>query len=241
MPAVTLIPPDWGNPVVFVRKGEKSGVLVIGFSGFHSHLFSTSLDFADLAEQFGYSRILMRDPGRACFMGGIDGIAPSIPQLVDYIRAEQARLAPERTMVIGNSGGGHSAILFGHLLGADYVHAFAPFTNFHPDYLDRYGRNHPEGEVFLQRILNLGPSVHPYCDLREVLAVWNGRTQYNVHFSDEDQLTLQQAHLLVGMPGVRLIGHPCQNHFLTVQLARTKKLANILDIDHQDDLLGHLA
>lgn len=241
MPPAIRIPSDEGNPLLSVQRGARADVLVVAFTGFRNWLVASNFDFDDVTAQLGCSRILLRDPSQRCFLGGIDTLAPGIQGLLDRLRAEQARLAPARTMVIGNSGGAFSALLFGHLLGADWVHAFAPYTNLHPDYLDRFDKLPGGAENLAAKLRRLGPSVLSHCDLREALQEWNGRTVYNLHVCNGSAAGLDQTRHLEDRPGVRVFGYPCDSHFVSWELARVRMLRDILDLDHQDSLPEFLA
>lgn len=240
LPAIR-IPSDEGNPVLSVQIGSRPDVLAIVFSGFRNWLVASTFDFDDATAQLGCSRILLRDPSQRCFLGGLDSIAPGLQCLIDRLRTEQARLAPARTMVIGNSGGAFSALLFGHLLGADWVHAFAPYTNLHPDYLDGIEKLPGGAENLAAKLRRIGPQILPSCDLREALRDWNGRTVYNLHVCSRSDLGVEQTRHIEDLPGVRVFGYPCDSHFVSWELARVRMLRDILDLDHQDCLPEFLA
>lgn len=241
MPPAIRIPADEGNPVLLIQKGVRSDVLVIVLTGFRNWLVASNFDFDDATAQLGCSRILLRDATQRCFLGGVESLAPGVAGLVDRLRTEQARLAPARTMVLGNSGGGFSALLFGHLLGADWVHAFAPYTNLHPDYLDQFKKLPGGAENLAAKLRKIGPSVLPFCDLGEALKEWNGRTIYNLHVCNRSELGLDQTRHIEHLPGVRVFGYPCDSHFVSWELARVRMLRDILDLDHQDSLPEFLA
>jgi hypothetical protein len=67
---------------------------------------------------------------------GVDREHRDWPSLIDYLRGEIARLQPKKVLCVGTSSGGYAAIVAGHHLKADFVHAFGPQTNIA---LDREG------------------------------------------------------------------------------------------------------
>ncbi len=56
----------------------------------------------------------------------------STERLYAKLKSDIKNINPKYVTVIGTSGGGFSAILFGHLLKANFVHAFGPTTYINP-------------------------------------------------------------------------------------------------------------
>lgn len=103
-------------------------------------------------------------------------------------------------MFVGSSGGSHAAILFGHLLGADYVHAFSPYTNLDPSYL-RTSEAPEDLEALsdaLARLDCVPPQARAYFDLRELLSDSNRKTTYQLHVCARSAPDLARALRLDG-------------------------------------------
>ncbi len=241
MTPVHRIEPTDDLPCASVHRGQKPEVLLIAFTGFAGRLDVEAFEFLGLAGQLECSRVLLRDPSNRCYLAGVEGIASSLPTLLDYLRTQQAALAPQQTMVIGNSGGSFAALLFGHLLEADWVHAFSPFTNFAPDHLRRHAAASEGARDMLRHVSALGPSLLPYLDLREVLANGNGRTRFNLHVCQQSEKDLERAQYLGATPGVTVLGYPCNHHGVARVMARARLLKVALAAENQDDVAGALA
>ena len=150
------------------------------------------------------------------FHHGIDKERPDFPSLIAYLKREIAQLKPDKLLCLGSSAGGYAAIAAGHLLGADYVHAFAPQTDLRrrPPYrfetsllasLRLYVRH-----VFFCMRLHLSKRAQRNLfDLAETLKKPNGRTTYFVHYCRGLPGDRNQAKHISGIAGVICIGYPC--------------------------------
>ncbi len=213
-----------------IERGEDRTRLVIAFTGFGGRLAMPAFDFLGVTGLMGASRILLRDSSRLLYLDGIPPFATGFDALLERLREAVAELAPERTMVIGNSGGSHAALLFGHLLGADVVHAFAPITNIDPAHIRAVGieeRLLRHADV-IDRLDALPPTVRRYFDLRQVLGEGNGRTRFHLHACARSPIEMRRAQHLEGLPGVAVHRHPCDGHGVVGWLARNERLLPIL-------------
>ena len=225
------------SPQFSVQLGSDPTVLVVAFTGFNGNLSMSPFNFMRTAELLNYHRILLCDTSKTCYLNGIPPIAVGIEALIDLIRQHIARLAPKHTMFVGASGGSHAAILFGHLLGADLVHAFSPHTNVDPDY---WRSSEPPEEVAafadaMGRVEAVQESVRAYLDLRQVLQVSNGKTRYNLHVCAQSAVDVARAVRLEGLPGVVMHRHPCDHHRVAVWLARERRLLPLLKIENRSE------
>jgi hypothetical protein len=216
-----------------VERGADPGTLVIAFTGFGGRLSMPAFDFLGVTGLLRYSRILLRDASRTLFLGGVPPIAADLAAMLATLRAAHGELAPRRTLAIGNSGGSHAAILCGHLLGVDTVHAFAPFTNLTPSHVRSValeGRLQRHGDV-ADRLEALPADVHRHFDLRNVLAAGNGRTRFHVHACAQSSEEMRRAAHIAGLPGVTVHRHPCSGHGVVAWLARNERLVELLADD----------
>lgn len=225
------IPPEDRNaslPAYLIETGKDPRVLVVAFTGFGGSLSMPSHEFLGLSRLLDHSRILLRDESQTCYLKGIPGIAPSVAALLDRLRADIARLAPQVLMVLGTSGGAHAAILFGHLLRAHLVHAFAPFTNldFRLDHDPRLRA--PVVQETLDRLATVPESAWRYFDLRDVLAEGNGLTRFHVHVCAKSPRDLARAMRLRGMPQTHIHTFPCDNHLVAAFLAKARILESLV-------------
>jgi hypothetical protein len=243
---IALEPPkNWvstlpSSPQLVIERGQDPSVLVVAFTGFTGKLSVPTFDFLRSTELLNYNRILLRDRSRTCYMNGIPPVADGLAALVALLRQHIDEHAPKCTLFIGSSGGSHAAILFGHLLGADYVHAFSPHTNIDPAYC-RASEVSKDVEAFgdtLDRLDRLPASAHAYYDLREVLREPNGKTAYNLHACARSEPDMARVLHLDGLPGVTIHRHDCDHHRVVVFLARHQRLLPMLKIENQPALAG---
>lgn len=233
-------PPE---PPILVERGEDPGTAVVAFKGFGGVLNRSRFDFLAITGLLRHSRILLRDDSFTCYLAGIPGLADSCEALTGVIRDRLAELAPTRTMMIGPSGGSFAAILYGHLLGADDVHAFAPFTNLDPQWSIEHGdpQDRLRHAATLERLAALPPQAQRYFDLCEVLREWNGHTRYNIHVCANSPRELKRAARLEGLPGVTVHRHPCDTHRVVSWLAGRKRLMPLLRAENQPDVAAVVA
>ncbi len=218
-----------------VERGQDPSALVVAFTGFAGKLSVPTFDFLRSTELLNYNRILLCDNSRTCYMNGIPPVAEDVGALVALLRRHIDQLAPKHTMFIGSSGGSHAAVLFGHLLGADYVHAFSPHTNIDPAYW-RASEVPEDVEAYSETIVKMEhvPSAaRAYFDLREVLRESNGKTAYNLHVCAQSPRDLARALRLDGLPGVTIHRHPCAHHRVGVWLASQRRLLPLLKLENQ--------
>ncbi len=218
-----------------VERGADPTTLVIAFTGFGGRLSMPAFEFLGVTGLLRYRRILLRDASRTLFLGGVPPIAPGFAAMLGTLRAAIAELAPRRTLAIGNSGGSHAAILCGHLLEVDTVHAFAPFTNLTPSHarsVTLAGRLARHNDV-ADRLEALPADVHRHFDLRDVLAAGNGRTRFHVHVCAQSPDEMRRAAHIADRPGVTVHRHPCSDHGVVAWLARNERLVALLADDDE--------
>lgn len=220
---------------VLIEKGEDPRVLVIAFTGFQGGLTMPTFDFLALTKLTKYSRILLRDESRTCYLGGIPPLLADHAALLAHLRGHIARLAPRKLICIGASSGAFASLLLGHELEADYVHAFSPYT-----YLDRANvlKHRDEDSLArqadtIERIEALGAAVRPLLDLQPILARHNGKTRYFLHACRNSAWDMMRAKRLKSCPGVMVAGYPCAGHGVASTLARNGLLGDLLKLENQ--------
>jgi hypothetical protein len=220
------------NSSVEVREGADPRVVVLVFSGAMGQWGMGQYDFAQATNSIGYSRILCRDPHLMWYHGGLDAQHPDIRTSADLLRERIAALAPRAVLVLGNSLGGYAAILFGHLLGADVVHAFAPQTCLKPDYVRQYRKLDTQAKTAAYERLWSSPAAARDCfDLNSVLARHNGRTTYFIHYCRENDVDRQAAAWIAAREGVKLQAYDCNGHMVARHIVKERLLFKILRPD----------
>jgi hypothetical protein len=212
---------------VVVRGDGDPSRLFVAFTGWTDDEQTEKFAFRDLCRRLGYRHLLLRDPRRLAYLGGIDDAWDDYERLRDGLAAEIRGAGPENTVFLGESLGGFGALLHGHELGVGIVHAFGPFTTF--DLLSCLGdRELMRGAWdFRAELLH----IYGHCarhvrrfGLRRVLSRSNGRTRYFVHASRGKPLDRVQALHLAGLPGVDVLLHQGESHLVALHLARQKTL-----------------
>ncbi|MEO0420700.1 MAG: hypothetical protein AAF184_00065 [Pseudomonadota bacterium] len=219
---------------VSVERGEDTSALLVVFSGLAQRWGMGGHEFAGTASRLRYSRILCRDVHDRAYLEGFDRATPSLDAALDWLQEEIARLAPKRTLFIGNSVGAYAALLYGHLLGADTVQAFAPITCLDRPYVERHRELDDAGRAWYEQLWALPPPAQDSFDLAQVLATHNGRTQYHVHHCDGCASDQHAAQHLAQAPGVQVHSHACHNHLVSRHLARRGLLFKLLRPENQD-------
>jgi hypothetical protein len=220
---------------LLVERGPDPSVLIVAFTGFAGGLSMPTFDFLRSTELLNYNRILLCDNSRTCYLNGIPPVANDVGALQALLRQHIDQLAPKYTMFIGSSGGSHAAILFGYLLGADFVHAFSPHTNIDPAHW-RASEVPEDVEAYSETIVKMEhvpPAARAYFDLRQVLRRSNGKTAYNLHVCAQSVRDLARAMRLDGLPGVTIHRHPCAHHRVGVWLAGQRRLLPLLKLENQ--------
>lgn len=225
------------NPNVHVGVGEDSRLALVAFTGGANKLFLQPFDFMDLTGTLQYSRILLRDPNLAWFHLGVGGGCDDFDSILQLVREKLSELGSEKVMTLGTSLGGYAALLAGHRLGADYVHAFGPQTYLDQANIRRYrDRELGKGEDGLDRVYaKLGPEAVEL-DLRRVLEDSNGKTRFFVHACAGYAPDLVRAAHLEGAPGVTVLRYPCSVHNVLIGMAHKRFLRTALTLEAQDTL-----
>jgi hypothetical protein len=239
-PAVS---PETSRSINFLaEKGTNPSVLIAVFSGARGHWGSRRFEFSGTTDSLNYSRILCRDPFGVWYHDGLGEELPGIRRLVECMREHIERLSPQTMLFVGNSVGGYAAILFGHLLAADAVHAFAPQTCLLPDYVKKNRRlDRPEKVDAYDRLWASREAEWDWFDLNAVLERHNGRTNYFIHHCEDSESDRAAAAWVASRRGVRTCTYPCDGHGVARYIARERLLYGILrpDLEEVVAFLSH--
>jgi hypothetical protein len=203
----------------------QSKTLVIAATGINGKFGMPEHAFFKAAGLARHSRIVLSDPTCRCCLGGLSAECPTFSALVGYLRDEVARLAVDRVITTGNTMGGHSALLLGHLLNADYAVAFGPATYVSKGEIRR--RRDPKllkRSAIVETLDRLPQSAKQYMDLRPVLEKYNGITRYYVHASRYNETDRHRAMYLEGLPNLEVVLHPYVQHSVGPMLAKEGRL-----------------
>jgi len=222
---------------VLVERGDDDSVLIIAFTGFIHRLSMRVYEFFELTKATGYSRILLRDEYRVWYHHGIDRQRGDYPSLINYLKCEIEKLKPEKIICLGTSAGGYAAIVVGHHIGADYVHAFAPHTDLDISLNSCLGRFRRSRYRWARlKLLVSTVARREFFDLRDLLKTHNGKTTYYIHHCAGVPRDVDGAKRIVGLPGVVGMPYPCQSHSVPSFLAKADFLKEILNVSNQRNI-----
>jgi hypothetical protein len=218
---------DNASPIAIEVDRSSSSVL-IAFGGIQGSLGMPPFEFFNLAAGIGTSKIFVRDLEQAWYHFGLPGLSRDIEGTAKLLRNEVTRLAPGRVIMCGNSMGGYAAILFGHLLEVDEVHAFCPQT-----FIGRFRRmifRDKRWAEQMRRLHSSGEMQRDYSDLRRlVLARTGNKPIIHIHFSLTNRLDKRHALRMGNLDSVILHGYAEKmGHKLVRSLRDSGRLREII-------------
>jgi pimeloyl-ACP methyl ester carboxylesterase len=203
-------------------------ILLLAFGGFANQLGIPAFEFNRITGSFEQiNRIFLRDKHQMWYHSGLPGVGNDIDGIANFLRQYRSHPSTRLTIVLGNSGGGYAALLFGHLLQVDQVHAFAPKTFIHPlQRLIQHDTPHAHPEKLLRLLLR---GQRKYFDLKRVfLAAPNPKTRYHIYYSAADRIDKLHAARLQSISGIDLHDYPHGQHDLIKTLKQSGQLSEII-------------
>lgn len=210
--------------------GVDSTTMMVSFAVFPAPGGRSAFDFIRATSTLTVKRLFLRDPHMMWYQKGSPGIGDDVPGVVRFLQETIVQEKVSRVVMIGNSGGGFAALLFGALVGADEIHAFNPPTRLRvPD-----DTSAPDQLAALIR--EKGDAI-PYLDLREVFRTHlRPTTRVYIHYSQGDGRDRRHAHYLEEFPNVRLFGYPFVSHHVARFFAERAMLSPLLDAAARGDV-----
>ena len=208
-----------------VEELNDSDTLVIAATGYSNKLnMSVDAFFRDSGLSCA-SKIIISDKTKLNTLAGLPPAFPTFESLVVYLKDTIRKYNYKTIITTGTSGGGHTALLLGHLLESQFVVAFAPYP-----YLSIQELTKQKDPTLhsMSRIVDefdrLPCDVKKYLDLHNILTDWNGATKYYVHVSKYHLFDYKRALYLSGIKGLTIISHPFDRHSIASALNRHKLL-----------------
>jgi len=163
---------------------------------------------------------------QAWYHRGLPGIAKNIDGIAQHLKGLIKKSGAAKVVVIGNSAGGYAALLFGCLIGANIVYAFAPQTFI--DKANRKSRGDSRWErKQIKNAHNSKTRQEKYFDLKQVLGE---HTKCHVYYQRKSKLDQIHAERMRGVKGISF--HPCDeggnDHYLVAHLKKDGRLKKIL-------------
>ncbi len=195
-------------------RGMASKKLIIGFCGQAMRLMLPTHFILGAIDEADFDLMLIRDPDRNHYHGGVSGLGSSLDELALRLRDLSVQSGYNRYVVLGTSSGGLPAIRIGQIIQAEHVLAVGP---------DNLGR-HPGVAEMLS-------------SAEKTIA-----TTFKICISDNNIRDSEAAYRLkLLMPHVNVIPyHGIQNHNLLYILHQEQKLTpflaeHLLDIKQKID------
>lgn len=206
--------------------------LLIAFGGLAGKLGMPAFEFFNLTSRLReINKIFLRDTQRLWYQVGLPGVGGDPHAIASYLQQYTRHPSTRRVIAIGNSGGGYAALLFGHMLAADDVHAFSPKTFLNPIWRIA-ALDVPSWRNFLQmtRLWSFARRYPEFLDLRERLSAAPAQnTQFHIYYSSKHRPDRLQAVRMNQVPGVRLHPFVTRGHDLIRQLKQSGELSRILE------------
>jgi hypothetical protein len=228
--------PNFQKDLVHIDIEPGSDTLIVAFTGKAAKFnMIRPFDFFQLTGLLHYNRILLREPWHYAYLKGID--KSGLPGLVKWLEQKIELIAPKRVIFIGVSSGGFAALLLGHLLKPDYVHAFSPFTYFNVKNVLRNGDYKNAVLQWPMAMLRLNLLLpfqsRQYLDLKPSLMRKPGKTRYYIHACAHSSDRTRAEHLK-DCPNTRVFLYPCATHNVTWTIIKSRCIKDLLKEDNLD-------
>lgn len=193
--------------MILLQSYAKSDLLIIVFNAREKR--AEHLDLVSDLESIKCNKLFIRDMSNTWYTNGIENIKGGYDGLVNFLQQIVDMLEIKNVVTTGSSAGGYAAILFGNLLKATEIHAFAPQISLDIDFLkkikdDRWDINYETRTLF--------PINH--------------HSKIYVHYSCP--IDKKHAQLLNNIDNVQIIEHKGNNHRVLQYLKTTDKLKDYL-------------
>jgi hypothetical protein len=204
-----------------------SDTLLIVFGGFFGGLEIPVFEFFNVTSDIPVKKIFLRDLQQRFYQRGLPGIAKDTQGIADYLNHQIADLAPNRVVMVGNSGGGYAVLLFGALVDhVDEVHSFVPRSFFNIPL--RLFTRHPRVIwAHLSFVRRYGGHMDEQFDL-EPLIRRKTSTHFHVYYGQYNWADRGHARWLEHLPNVSLYPFPYKDHRMIKPLKDSGQLKEIL-------------
>jgi len=218
----------WGAGLI---DGDRNHLIVF-FSG--AQPLRKSFHFLDYAERFPQTKLFIRDDSPNQFRTGIPGVTENEEENVAFFRYLIGRIAPSRVTFVTGSVGTHPAILWGHRLGVDDIHAVVPVT----DLDSGLQTQRAASGTFAEHARVAGQAVasgYPYANLRPFMESNSGKVKsVDLYYGLSDPADVQQAANIEDLPQVRstIYYHGTHNRVPLMVMRRDRELYDRINAPH---------
>jgi hypothetical protein len=216
------------NTGLAVDLDQPSDLLLIAFSGLFGQLGPVPLfEFFNTVSRFGVKKAFVRDLIQSWYHRGVVGVGDDIPAVAEHLRELVRSSGVTRTVLVGSSAGGYAALVFGHLIDADEVHAFSPQTFIAPRLRKQYGDT--RYQPYVDHLAASGGMDGNYVDIWPVLDAGAVKTQFHIYYRAPDRIETLHAGRMAEIDGVVLHPIDYDGEKLIRQLRDTGELTEILE------------
>jgi hypothetical protein len=214
-----------GHPLAEVVPEERrlrgSSRITSAFGGMNQSLSMPPVEFLRSLIERGTDVIFYKDFNQCWYQRGLLGVSEDVPSTLAHIRCVLDERPSGPVQCVGTSAGGFAAILFGVLLDAGHIAAFAPQTGV----TERVFRRFRSADSRLAEV----PAGGRYLDLVPVLEKARFSGRIDIHYARDNPIDQAAAERLAHFPFVTL--HPAETdgHNVASHLRRTGHLAACLE------------
>ena len=209
----------------YQKSVKNSDLLVLAFTGWAGKLHLQAGKFLYHSGLRNASKIVIYDKSRLKTLGGFPPRFVDFDACFQFVKEEISEIPHKYLVCVGTSGGGHSAMLYAHLLNADSAVVFSTYPYLKKETIR--AMHDPAAKMMADQIElfdQLPMQAKKYFDLDKVLATWNGTTRYSMHASANHKWDAKRTLYMQRVPGVEIKLHPYDAHGLGGVLARSGKL-----------------
>ncbi|MBT8112278.1 MAG: alpha/beta hydrolase [Gammaproteobacteria bacterium] len=198
--------------------------LLIAFGGFKGRLGIPPFEFFKLTRGADVNKIYIRDLEQTWYHNALPDTDNSIDEIASIIKQKVADICASHVVVVGNSMGGYAAILFGIIVNADIIHAFAPQT-----FIGRFNRIWYRDSRCSRQVSNTYKySDKRYMDLKRLLRLQETQCEIHIYYSLDDRLDRAHAERLRDEENVKLHSFTEGGHSVIKTLKHSGKLHKII-------------
>lgn len=188
-----------------------SRTLLIAFGGMRGGFGMPLFEFSTLTENMPAKRLFVRDLRQAWYHQGVPQHGGTLLEFAESLRQLIAGYDVDRLVATGNSAGGYAALVYGTLLGADTVLAFAPQTVIELEVLAEM--NDHGWDDRLEPLGAAGVLDRRWTDLRRALpTARRADTRHEIYFGNSHREDRLHAERLDGLDGVHLFPVEAARH-----------------------------
>jgi pimeloyl-ACP methyl ester carboxylesterase len=215
---------------IAVDFNEEKHVLLIAFGGLARKLGFPMFEFNKITSDLdNANKIYLRDQKGIWFHRGLHGAGYNIDGIADYLLQYTTHKSTKKVIIFGNSGGAYTALLMGHILQANEVHAFAPVTFINPT--KRLFQRQTPLSIHIRRLLLLFIyGQRKYFDLKRLFKKnRNNRGKYHIYFPSGNKFDNLHATRMKDIPNIYLHPYQYNQHNLINNLKKSGELREIIE------------